>query len=86
MSDDTPRHRCPLCRSPVDRWKPDAEISAHDFDCLHCGKYRIGVATEQTLRALGANGMTHWLAPIKAANAAGFRLSIPGGMRIPLEA
>lgn len=86
MPDDDPTVRCPLCRSPAQRWKPNPDVSAHDFDCLLCGKYRIGVATEQTMRALGANGMSTWVEPIKAANAQGFRLSIPGAMKIPLEA
>ena len=76
---------CSFCRQSARRVKPDAYAAVYDVDCEHCGKYRIGGSGEALLRSMASSGLNPWLRSVARANADGDRLSIPGGMRIPLE-
>ena len=73
-----------FCGRAVIRVRAHDRNLAHDVDCAVCGKYRISVAEEDRVAAMGPAIAT--LAPaIKRVNARGFRLSIPEQMLIPLE-
>ncbi len=75
---------CVFCGRAVIRVRAHDRNAAHDIDCAVCGKYRISVAEEGRVAAMGRAIAT--LAPaIKRVNARGFRLSIPEQMLIPLE-
>jgi hypothetical protein len=76
---------CSFCRQSARRAKPDLYAPVYDVDCEHCGKYRIGGSGEAVLRTMANAGLSSWLRSVARANADGERLSIPGGMRIPLE-
>lgn len=76
---------CSFCRQPARRAKPDPYAAVYDIDCERCGKYRIGGSGEAVLRSMLNAGVNPWLRLIAYANADGDRLSIPGGMRVPLE-
>jgi hypothetical protein len=75
---------CSFCQQSSRRVRPDPYLAVYDVDCERCGKYRIGGSGEAALRALASAGLDPWLQSIARANAYGDRLSIPGGMRIPL--
>jgi hypothetical protein len=75
---------CVFCGRAVSRIRAHDRNVAHDVDCAACGKYRISVAEEDRVAAVGPAIAT--LAPaIRRVNARGFRLSIPEQMLIPLE-
>ena len=76
---------CSFCGQPARRIKPDSYAPVYDVDCEECGKYRIGGSGEALLRSIGRSGHSPWLRSVARANAGGDRLTIPGGMRIPLE-
>ena len=60
-------------------------MTAHDVDCDVCGKYRLASDAEPYLRSLANLAINPWIRLIATANAEGDRLSVPSGMRIPLE-
>ena len=76
---------CSFCHQPARRMKPDSYTAVYDVDCETCGKYRIGGSGEAMLRSIGTSGLSPWLRSVARANADGDRLSVPGGMRVPLE-
>ena len=76
---------CAFCHRPAPRHDERPEARSYDIDCETCGKYRVSKRREAAVYALAHATAAPWLRLIAQANAAGERLSIPGGMRIPLE-
>ena len=75
---------CVLCGRPTVRVRAHDKRAAHDIDCVTCGKYRISVAEEARIAAVGPPIVATLGPAIKRVNARGFRLSIPEQTLIPL--
>jgi hypothetical protein len=76
---------CMFCGRPAWRRSAPCDISAHDFDCVRCGRYRVGETAEARMRGNGISLYAEVLPKITGANIDGFRLVIPSCYRIPLS-
>lgn len=75
---------CIFCHRPARRRLAPSDLPAHDFDCVQCGRYRIGEAAEARMRGTGASHYTALLPKVMWANRSGFRLVLPSCFRVPL--
>jgi len=75
---------CVFCRRPTPAQATHLEHGATDVDCDNCGKYRVSRRAEKTMIRFSSLSSGAWFSAIGQANARGYRLSIPGGVPIPL--
>src|SRR4029079_11810358 len=76
---------CLFCGRPARRRPAPGEFPAHDFDCVQCGRYRIGETAESRMRGTGASRYRAVLPEIMWANREGFRLVVPSCFRVSLS-
>lgn len=75
---------CMFCSRPAWRRLAPCDLPAHDFDCVRCGRYRVGETAEARMRGNGISLYADVLPKITGANKDGFRLVIPSCYRVPL--
>jgi hypothetical protein len=73
-----------FCGRPARRRPSPGDFPAHDFDCIRCGRYRVGETSEGRMRGVGASRYATLLSEIMWANRDGFRLVLPSCYRVPL--
>jgi hypothetical protein len=76
---------CMFCGRSARRRPAPGEFPAHDFDCVQCGRYRVGETAEARMRG---NGMTMYdsVRPkIIGANKEGYRLVLPSCFCVPFS-
>jgi hypothetical protein len=86
MTPDARDISCIFCGRPARRRLAPSDLPAHDFDCVQCGRYRIGETAEARMRGTGASHYAAVLPKIMWANRSGFRLVLPSCFRVPLAA
>jgi hypothetical protein len=74
-----------FCNRPARRRRAPSENPAHDFDCVRCGRYRVGETAEARMRGLGVARYETLLPKIIGANRDGFRLVLPSCFQVPLK-
>ena len=75
---------CMFCSRPARRRPAPGDLPAHDFDCVCCGRYRVGETAEARMRGNGVSLYADVLPKITGANKDGYRLALPSCFRIPL--
>ena len=75
---------CMFCGRPARRRAAPCDLPAHDFDCVRCGRYRVGEAAESRMRGTGVTRFSEMLPKIIGANRDGFRLVLPSCYQVPL--
>jgi hypothetical protein len=60
------------------------DFPAHDFDCVRCGRYRVGETAEARMRGQGLSQYADIVPKIIGANKDGFRLVLPSCFRVAL--
>ena len=76
---------CMFCSRPARRRPAPGDLPAHDFDCVCCGRYRVGETAEARMRGNGVSLYADVLPKITGANKAGYRLVLPSCFRVPLD-
>jgi hypothetical protein len=74
-----------FCNRPARRRRSPSENPAHDFDCVRCGRYRVGETAEARMRGLGVARYQALLPKITEANRDGFRLVLPSCFQVRLN-
>jgi hypothetical protein len=74
-----------FCGRPAWRRPAPCDFAAHDFDCVRCGRYRVGETAEARMRGNGMSLYASVLPRITGANLDGFRLVIPSCYCVPLS-
>ena len=74
-----------FCGRPARRRPAPGDLPAHDFDCVCCGRYRVGETAEARMRGNGMSLYVDVLPKITGANKAGYRLVLPSCFRVPLS-
>jgi len=75
---------CMFCGRPAWRRAAPCDIPAHDFDCVRCGRYRVGETAEARMRGNGISLYADVLPKITGANKDGYRLVLPSCFCVPL--
>jgi len=75
---------CMFCGRPAWRRTAACDIPAHDFDCVRCGRYRVGETAEARMRGNGMSLYMEVLPKITGANKDGYRLVLPSCFCVPL--
>jgi hypothetical protein len=75
---------CMFCGRPARRRLSPCDLPSHDFDCVRCGRYRVGEAAESRMRGTGVSRYAEMLPKIMGANRDGFRLVLPSCYKVPL--
>jgi hypothetical protein len=75
---------CMFCGRPARRRQTPGDVPAHDFDCVCCGRYRVGETAEARMRGNGMSLYADVLPKITGANNAGYRLVLPSCFIVPL--
>ena len=73
---------CMFCNRPARRRPAPGEFPAHDFDCVSCGRYRVGETAEARMRGNGVSLYLGIVSKIIGANQDGYRLVIPSCFRV----
>jgi hypothetical protein len=76
---------CMFCGRPAWRRTAPCDIPAHDFDCVRCGRYRVGETAEARMRGNGMSLYMDVLPKITGANKDGYRLVLPSCFCVPLS-
>ena len=77
---------CMFCSRPARRRPVPGDLPAHDFDCVCCGRYRVGETAEARMRGNGVSHYAEVVPKITGANKDGYRLVLPSCFRVPLAA
>ena len=78
---DSAGQRCVFCGHLVSSYTPVDGISAHDVDCMVCGRYRVSEDRESRIlrRQFSRRTRAAYLSAIRSSNAEGRRYSIDDG-------
>ena len=76
---------CMFCGRPARRRASPGDFPAHDFDCVCCGRYRVGETAEARMRGNGITLYMEVLPKITGANKEGCRLVLPSCFRVPFS-